>query len=149
MDRIFWGPNWYWPPDEEFFEKLEKALQRDSWVLDGNYTRSLPIKWKSVEVVVWLDYPFGITVFRAVRRAIRRSLSGEEIWEGTGNRETFRKSFFSKDSIIWWTLKTYHQVKRKYKKMMVDPQFSHIRFVRIKSDAEADRFLRELESLYT
>ena len=100
IDKIFWGPNWYWPSDEEFFAKLKAALKQDSWVLDGNYDRTVPIKWENVEMVIWLDYPFARTLFRALKRAIRRSLTREEIWEGTGNRESFRKSFFSKDSIV-------------------------------------------------
>jgi adenylate kinase family enzyme len=52
MDGIFWGPNWYWPSDEEFFSKLREALKKDAWVLDGNYTRSIPIKWKKMK---WLS----------------------------------------------------------------------------------------------
>ncbi len=144
MDQIFWGPNWYWPSDDEFFAKLKKELQRDQWVLDGNYTRTIPIKWENVDTVVWLDHSFTTTLFRAVKRAIHRSLSKEEIWESTGNRESFRKSFFSKDSIIWWTIKTHKQVRKKYEKCMIDPQFSHIKFVRLRSDLEVEKFLANL-----
>lgn len=143
MDKIFWGPNWYWPSDEEFFGKLKQALQADAWLLDGNYTRTIPIKWEKVEMVVWLDYPFAITLLRALKRAIRRAWTQEELWEGTGNRESFRKSFFSKDSIILWTIKTHHQVRKKYENNMQDPKYSHIKFVRLKSDAEVEFFLAQ------
>ena len=104
MDQVFWGPNWHWPPDEVFFENLRQALGGNQWVLDGNYTRTIPIKWERVEMVVWLDYSFPLTLFQAVKRALKRSITQEELWEGTGNRESFRKSFFSKDSIILWTI---------------------------------------------
>ncbi|MCF6264133.1 MAG: AAA family ATPase [Xanthomonadales bacterium] len=30
MDAIFWGKNWYWPSDDEFFNKL--ALPLIEWV---------------------------------------------------------------------------------------------------------------------
>ena len=57
MDEIFWGPNWYWPSDKEFFSNLRKVLKnKDAWILDGNYTRTIPIKWEKVELVIWLDY---------------------------------------------------------------------------------------------
>jgi hypothetical protein len=48
MDAVFWGPNWHWPGDEEFFTKLKNELSRDAWILDGNYTRTIPIKWENV-----------------------------------------------------------------------------------------------------
>ncbi len=144
MDKIFWGPNWYWPSDEEFFRKLENELQKDSWVLDGNYTRSIPIKWQNVGTVIWLDFPFFTTLFRAIKRAFFRALSGKEIWEGTGNRESFRKSFFSKDSIVWWTIKTHQSVRKKYESYMNDPQYSHIKFIRLRSDSDVETFLANL-----
>lgn len=146
MDKIFWGPNWYWPSDDEFFGNLRKSLGGDRWVLDGNYTRTIPIKWEKVDTVIWLDYSFPRTIFQALKRAIKRSISGEELWEGTGNRESLRKSFFSKDSIILWTLKTHGKVRKKYESCTMDEKLSHIRFVRLKNQDESKRFLDDLSS---
>lgn len=141
MDQIFWGPNWQQPTDEVFFDKLKMALDCDRWVLDGNYTRSIPVKWKQIDMVVWLDYSFSTTLFQSVIRAIRRILSGKEIWEGTGNRETFSKTFFSKESILLWMINTHQTVKLRYQALLSDPQYAHIQFVRLKSRKEADEFL--------
>ena len=144
MDKVFWGPNWHWPRDEVFFENLRREISGDKWVLDGNYTRTLPIKWERIEMVVWLDFSLPITLYQAVLRAFRRALSGEEIWEGTGNRESFRKSFFSRDSIILWTIKTHSSVRLKYEFYLKDPKYSHIKFVRLKSRREANIFLKQV-----
>lgn len=146
MDKIFWGPNWHWPADEEFFSKLRKTLKSEKWILDGNYNRTIPIKWEKVDTVIWLDYPFSTTLFRAVKRALRRSLTQEELWEGTGNRESFKKSFFSKESIILWTIKTHSQVRKRYESYIVDPRFSHIKFVRLRSDLEVECYLANLNN---
>lgn len=146
MDKIFWGPNWKWPSDEEFFGNLQVALSEPQWVLDGNYTRAVPIKWEKIELVIWLDYSFPRTLFQAIRRAALRSWTQEELWEGTGNRESFRKSFFSKESIIWWTIKTHGTVRKKYEGYMTDPKFSHIKFVRLKNHKEAKEFLETFGS---
>lgn len=142
MDKLFWGPNWYWPTDEEFFQKIRVALEAESWVLDGNYNRTLEIKWRNVDTVIWLDYSFSRTLFQAVKRALTRSLTKEEIWEGTGNRESFKKSFMSKDSIILWTIKTHSNVRQRYLDCMTDPKYAHIQFFRIKNPSEAEKFLR-------
>jgi len=144
MDRIFWGPEWYWPPDEEFFINLESALECEHWVLDGNYTRTIHIKWREVTTVIWIDLPFLTTFFQAVRRAVKRSISGEEIWPGTNNRENFLKSFFSRDSIILWTITSYRRVRRKCLTYMKDERFSHIKFLRFRSHKDAEKFLNSL-----
>lgn len=114
MDAVFWGPNWSWSSDEELFAKLKNELSGDTWILDGNYTQTIPIKWENVQMVIWLDYPFQRTVFQAIKRTVQRSLTQEELWTDTGNKESFRKSFLSKDSIILWTIKTYRKVREKY-----------------------------------
>lgn len=146
MDQIFWGPNWKWPSDEEFFANLKTALDRPDWILDGNYTRTVPVKWESVDMVVWLDYSFPRTLLQAIKRAAHRAWTKEELWEGTGNRDTFRKSFFSKQSIIWWMITTHGKVREKYESYLSDSKFSHIRFVRLRSHEEADNFLKSIIS---
>lgn len=144
MDKIFWQPNWQESSNEKFFKDLENALNHEKWVLDGNYTRSIPIKWKNVETIIWLDYSFTRTIFQAVKRALQRSISQEEFWEGTGNTESFRRSFFSKDSIIWWSITTYSKVKEKYQNYLDDPNYSHIQFIRLKNHKESEAFLKLL-----
>ena len=44
LDEIFWKPNWKESCDEEFFSKVEEVASTDRWILDGNYTRTIPIK---------------------------------------------------------------------------------------------------------
>ena len=76
MDAIFWQPNWQESDDNTFFSKLSAEIAPFSnWVLDGNYTRSIPIKWEKVDLVIWLDHSFIRTVFQAIRRAISRAWS--------------------------------------------------------------------------
>jgi adenylate kinase family enzyme len=143
IDKIFWGPEWSSVPDEEFFEKLEKELSIEKWVLDGNYTRTIPIKWKDVKLVIWLDYSFWRVFTRALRRALGRVITQVEIWEGTGNRESL-KMLFSNDSIVLWTLKTYYKNRREYKKLMRGSKYAHVVFKRFSKPSEAEMFLKKV-----
>ncbi len=146
MDQLFWLPNWTEPTDEIFFPKLKLALRSPSWVLDGNYDRTLSIKWKDVTAVVWIDYSFLRTIYQAVRRAFIRSVHRRELWPNTENRESFIKSFLSRKSIIIWTLKTFHRNRERYEKRFSDPQYAHIHFVRLTSPKMARRFLESIGS---
>ena len=143
MDAVFWGPEWSESPDSVFFPTLESHLSAPAWVLDGNYTRTIAIKWREVDIVVWLDYHFTRTSYQSISRALSRSISGDELWPGTGNRESFSR-MFSRDSIIWWCVKSYRKNRRKYEAMMQDPQYSHIRFVRLQTPTQARAYLESV-----
>ena len=99
MDRLYWKPNCQEPNDEEFFSILEQALTGDAWVLDGNYTQTTHIKWPRANLVVWIDYSFPLTLYRVIKRSILRAWKKQELWPGTGNRESFTR-LFSKDSMV-------------------------------------------------
>jgi hypothetical protein len=144
MDALFWGPDWSPAEDPEFFDRLEIALKAPDWVLDGNYTRSMPIKWAEVDIVIWLDYSFPRTVLQALKRAFSRIVTQEELWPGTGNRESLQK-LLSSDSILLWTISTYGRRKKQIAGYTEDSAYSHIHFHHLRSPAKAKRFLKDVQ----
>lgn len=144
LDALSWLPNWQSKSDDRLLVDLEDALKQETWILDGNYSNTIPVKWKNVEVVIWLDYTFSLTIYRVTKRVFKRILSREELWPGTGNRESIRRSFFSRESIILWAGSSYHRKKRKLEGFTKDEKFKHIQFIRLKSPSEADLFLTNL-----
>ncbi len=80
LDELYWKPNWAESTDEELFLKLEKALSPEEWVLDGNYNRTTSIKWKRAQIVVYLDLPFRIVLYRIIKRSFLRGIRNEELW---------------------------------------------------------------------
>lgn len=105
-------------------------------MLDGNYSRTQPIKWREVDYILWLDYGFGRTLWQAVRRACRRAASKRELWPGTGNRESFRRSFFSRESIVLWTVRTYAKIGENTAEMAGAGRC----FIRLRSPRQAADF---------
>ncbi|MDF7760629.1 shikimate kinase [Kosakonia cowanii] len=144
MDTLYWRPDWQGTPDEELYARLEQILQQPGWVLDGNYNRSREIKWRNVDLIIWIDYSFWRTLRQAVLRAIKRAWHKKELWPGTGNRESFRRAFLSRESIILWTIKTWRSNRLRYAQDMADPRYQHLRFVRLTSPQQADEFLATL-----
>jgi adenylate kinase family enzyme len=142
LDEIQWKPNWTESTKEELFANLERSLGGESWVLDGNYSKTIPIKWQRVQWVVWLDFPYWLTLYQVVSRTIRRSVTKEALW--AGNRESLRKAFFSRDSIIWWCLTNLSKNRRQYLAAMSDARYRHIRFVRIRSRKALAAFIESL-----
>ena len=145
MDGVYFGPDWSESPDEVFFPKIQAVTEQSRWVLDGNYSRTTPIKWRQVQLVVWLDMPLVLTVLRVSARCVTRSFTKTEIWPGTGNRETLRKAFFSRESVILWAMISYRRNRQRYAEMTACPDYEHIWFVRLQSPPEVAAFLRAVE----
>jgi adenylate kinase family enzyme len=145
LDALFWRPDWQETPDDEFFAAIEGALAgKDSWVVDGNYSRTQALKWRDVDMIVWVDYSFSRTMYQAVRRAATRAWAQTELWPGTSNRESFRRSFFSRKSTILWTLQNYSKTRRKYETFFTDPKWQHIRMIRLRTPAETRTILQSM-----
>ena len=141
IDELHWQPDWQPTPTEELNVKLLEATSQPGWVLDGNYLKTTPIKWQRVQLVVWLDLSFARTISRVTRRSIRRAFTREELWPGTGNRESVGLSFFSRNSVIWWAMTSYRDIRRTYEPMMESPEYAHIEFVRLRTPREVREFL--------
>lgn len=141
MDQMFWQADWQPASDEELTREVREVTSQPKWVVDGNYTRTIPDKWKQVELVIWLDLSFARTVLRVTKRTIRRAFTQQELWPGTGNRESLATSFLSRDSVIWWAITTYRNNRSKYRDLMASPAYSHIRFVRLSSPRSVAAYL--------
>ena len=143
LDFLFWKPNWEGSTDEEFFKKIEKAVAQPQWVLDGNYGRTQHLTWTDVDTVVWIDLPFWLTFYQNLKRSVIRAIKHQEIWEGTGNRESFSR-MFSKNSILLWLFKTYDTNVTRYQERINDPNYSQVTFYRLRSRKEITKFLNSI-----
>jgi hypothetical protein len=77
-------------------------------------------------------------------RTLRRALTQEEIF--SGNRESLRMAFFSRDSILWWVLTTFHRRRKQYRMLFdrrTSPQLAYLEF---RNPTEAQNFLTGLET---
>jgi adenylate kinase family enzyme len=144
MDQLFWKPDWVESTDVEFFPKLEQALSQSSWVLDGNYSRTNPIKWAHADTIIWIDYAYSRTFFQLLKRTIVRATSKRELWVGTGNKESLVKSFMSKKSILLWFFKNYRKNKTRYSELMRSPTLQNVSFIRLQSPKQVNQFLKSL-----
>jgi hypothetical protein len=91
--------------------------------------------------VIWLDPPLTTIFPRLFERAMRRIRSGEELWPGTGNRETFRNQFLSRGSLFWWALKTHRRRKRELPLVLARPENAHLQIHRFRRGVEAEAWL--------
>ncbi|MEZ6148107.1 MAG: hypothetical protein R3B91_22270 [Planctomycetaceae bacterium] len=143
LDAIHWGPNWTERPPDQVRSDVNQLTTANTWVSCGNYGYLRDIVWTRADTIIWLNYHFPIIWYRALRRTFRRSLGYEKMWHG--NRETLRRAFLSRDSILLWVLKTYGGRRRTYPKLLARPENAHLEQFVFHHPREAEKFLASLE----
>jgi adenylate kinase family enzyme len=142
LDALHWEPHWIEADLAIFRQRADEATRGESWTLDGNYSKVRDIVWPRATTILWLDYSFPLVMWRIITRTLRRSLTREQLWNG--NRETVRGAVFGRDSIILWSLTTYHRRRREYPELFARPEHSHLTVIRQRSPKETERWLAEL-----
>ena len=145
LDALYWGKNWTGVPDDVFRARVTDAIRAERWVVDGNYSRIRALVWDRADTVVYLDYAFGRVLWQLITRTIRRSVRKEALW--SGNQETMRKSFFSKDSILLWMIQTYHRRRRQYADLFQQPEYAHIRIIHLKTPRMTTKWLSKISAI--
>ena len=56
LDRLLWYGNWQVREREEFDALLDAELQKDRWIIDGNYNRTIPKRLSYCDTVFYFDF---------------------------------------------------------------------------------------------
>jgi hypothetical protein len=135
-------------PIDVFRKRVTRAVEGDGWVIDGNYggRGARELVWPRADTVIWLDPPLGVIFARLLERAVRRIRSGEELWPGTGNRETYRNQFLSRESLFIWALRTHLRRKRQYRELFARSEYAHLQVLHFHRAAEVESWLESVRT---
>lgn len=146
LDAINWQAGWRDLNSHdlaEFRRRVAAAVAPDRWVSDGNYSQVRDLVLARATHLVWLDYPRLTTVRRVVWRSLRRAVSGQELWPGTGNREDFRR-WLDKEHPIRWAWDTYRRRRADYAALFAAAETAHLHKLRLRHPREAQPLLERL-----
>src|SRR5258708_7719130 len=68
LDKVLWKPGCRLSEPEEEPKAVRELLDQPRWIMDGNYTASLPMRLAQADTVVFID----LSRFRCLLRAIKR-----------------------------------------------------------------------------
>lgn len=134
LDMIYHNPDRTTVSREVFDERLNKILNTDRWIIDGNYNRTLKMRIKKCDTVFLLDLPLEICL-RGVESRIG-STREDMPWVEREFDEEFREWIigFAEDKLpyIYKILKRYRRKRR---------------IIVFKSRADVDNYISTLQNL--
>ncbi len=139
-DDAYWLPGWIKRDTKEHDKVIDKFTSKDQWVISGNTSDlSSPI-WKRCDTVIWLDYGILRCCYRSIIRTIRRVRNSEECCGG--NYESVSR-FFSKNSILIWSIASFRKRQKGYGKIFSKPDIKK-QYIRLKTPKDTERWFGAL-----
>jgi adenylate kinase family enzyme len=142
LDAINWGPNWRMADKQEFRKKVAEICKEDRWVIDGNYTKARDLLLARVETILFLHPPLLVSIWRVLKRSLRRFLTQEKLW--AGNKETLRGNLLSSNSLLFYALRSHRKRTQQFDQESRDSANRHISFNEFKRPSQIDTWLQSL-----
>ena len=60
LDIIFWNSDKTTVEKTVFLDRLLKIIQKDTWIIDGDYASTMELRMRECDTVIFLDYPTEI-----------------------------------------------------------------------------------------
>ena len=60
LDMMYWNADKTTVEKSVFLERLSAALEKDEWIIDGNYGSTMELRVAMCDTVIFLDYPLEV-----------------------------------------------------------------------------------------
>ena len=60
LDMMYWNADKTTVEKSVFLERLSAVLEKDEWIIDGNYGSTMELRMVACDTVIFLDYPLEI-----------------------------------------------------------------------------------------
>ena len=97
LDRLWWREGWQHISREEFDVLLRAEVEKDQWIIDGNFDRTMDIRLEKCDAVIFFDLPRMVCIMSVIKRVIS-SYGRTRPDMGSGCPERFDLSFLK---FVW------------------------------------------------
>lgn len=134
LDKHFYKENWAERPYQEFITIQENIVASPTWIIDGNNTRSLELRYGNADLVLYFNYPRHICYYRIFKRLFYKNPALED--RAAGCHETVQLSLLR----YMWSFET--RINKPIQKLK--SCYPDTRFVEITSDKQLATFLAKI-----
>lgn len=76
LDKFYWRAGWVEPSKEEWSQTVMELINRESWIIDGNYGGTLELRMQRCDTIIFLDLSRLLCVWRIFKRNLRYRRGG-------------------------------------------------------------------------
>ena len=127
LDMMYWNDDRTTVEKSVFLERLSVVLEKDEWIIDGNYGSTMELRMAACDTVIFLDYPLDVCLDGIRER--RGKPRGDMPWIET-----------EEDAEFIEFIKSYNE-QQKPKVLELLEKYSDKNIVILESREQADAFL--------
>jgi adenylate kinase family enzyme len=136
LDAYYWKPGWVASTPDEWIDTVDELMQKESWVMDGNYRGTLVQRLYEADTAILLDMPRWQCLWRVLKRWCRYAgQTRPDMAEGCPERLTWQFLYY-----IW----TYPGRSRPRVLELLDLMAKDKDVVVVRSPRQATEFLANL-----
>ena len=85
LDMLYWNTDKTTVEKNIFLERLSSVIEKDEWIIDGNYASTMEMRLAACDTVIFLDYPLEVCFdgIRQRRGKVRPDMPWGETEEDT------------------------------------------------------------------
>ena len=127
IDReVYWLPGWVERDKASQSTQVARIAAQDAWVFEGNSARTFALREARAELVLLLDWPIALRLFRVIRRTVaQRGQSRADMADGCPERIHKLPGF------LWFILSTARAGRDKQAAFFAATTFPKQRFTSV------------------
>jgi adenylate kinase family enzyme len=133
LDVLYWRPGWKDSEYQAFRARVAEALAGDRWITDGNFSGVADIYMPAADLIVLVDQPRWLCLWRAIRRAV--------VDKGAGRADLPEGCPEKFDVGLWTYIWNWNRVTRRKMEAAIALHAPNAQVVRLSGDAEIKRWL--------
>lgn len=107
LDAEYWLPGWVEPSKSDWRASMKELVTQEQWIMDGNFSSTWDIRLPRTELVIYLQYPLWLMLWRATKRMLQ--LNGQVRPDmAPGCPERFNWAFYHFMIGCWAKRKRHH-----------------------------------------
>ena len=134
IDKHFYTHNWIERNHDEFLAIQQEMVNKDNWLIDGNATQSLEMRFARADTVIYCNFSRWLCLWRAIKRYLWKDTSIDD--RADDSPEAFRiKSI----KYIWrFEKRVAPEIARLQEK------YPQAKFVEVRNDRELQTFMETI-----
>lgn len=136
LDKLFWKPNWVERTPEEFDPLVEQELAKDTWIMDGNFNRTMPLRIARCDTIIYLDFSRMACLMGVLKRVLTTyGTVRPDMGEGCPERIDW--------NFLKWVWNFNKNKRQRYYRLLKEA--THAQAIVLKNRRSVKRFLKTLK----